>query len=659
MSSSKNRLSLISCAVGGAITGWAAKMGMEKIVNRLKGNVDSNAPSSPSSRPNGSSSSSAPSASKHHSTLTDSPLGSSSVDGEDTLGTDDDFNLDDDGFGSEGADGAGSSDKNKSRSTKKACNFFVRTGRCSSGHECRYAHRFSECVPEVQRRVLLGRRAGQPLKEGEYRRTIGLLHPGEMGISLAACLLRRGHRVLWCGEGRSSATRLRAESFGLVEVDSLESMVAAADVIISLVPPEAASGLARAVAAAWAAVVRKAKSDGLNDENASLSPPVFLDLNPVSPSSVAQMRDLLAECGITDFVDGCLMGPPGWDMGTTRLYLAGDVHVHAIRALFTDFPVPPLQTPQPETNTANLGDTARDNNAAESEGDSAVPAWTKPRSPLVLESSSEVAFQNNLPQNGHDSGGESKPELESSSQTDGEICTNSRDAAVECAKPAAKGATPLARKEFPRVDPDSIRPAFFQVVHMRKPVGGASGLAMANAAWVKGSTALLISVHALAESLGVRQHLEQEWKRSQPGLSLFSRRKIPVAARKAWSYEGEMRQVADTYDAQGLPHAFHNAAAAVYRGLSSFKDIVRNSLNTRAATPRQRSGSASGGVTLPAVVSSLCFIMRNKGLRSTMKAAKLGVSRRHSAGSTGAPNAEHEASSSSDSDDDSVVFAEL
>ena len=506
MSSSKNRLSLISCAVGGAITGWAAKMGMEKIVNRLKGNVDSNAPSSPSSRPNGSSSSSAPSASKHHSTLTDSPLGSSSVDGEDTLGTDDDFNLDDDGFGSEGADGAGSSDKNKSRSTKKACNFFVRTGRCSSGHECRYAHRFSECVPEVQRRVLLGRRAGQPLKEGEYRRTIGLLHPGEMGISLAACLLRRGHRVLWCGEGRSSATRLRAESFGLVEVDSLESMVAAADVIISLVPPEAASGLARAVAAAWAAVVRKAKSDGLNDENASLSPPVFLDLNPVSPSSVAQMRDLLAECGITDFVDGCLMGPPGtsfvreivgvfswrrffvftplqfgwcefahliacvhapafckgWDMGTTRLYLAGDVHVHAIRALFTDFPVPPLQTPQPETNTANLGDTARDNNAAESEGDSAVPAWTKPRSPLVLESSSEVAFQNNLPQNGHDSGGESKPELESSSQTDGEICTNSRDAAVECAKPAAKGATPLARKEFPRVDPDSIRPAFFQ-----------------------------------------------------------------------------------------------------------------------------------------------------------------------------------------------------
>lgn len=325
MSSSKNRLSLISCAVGGAITGWAAKMGMEKIVNRLKGNVrpdDSSAPASPSSHAASSSSSAPSSTSKQYSRLTDSPLGSSSVDGEDLLGAEDDFTLDD-GFDSEGAQGGGSGRDKKDgqgNQKKKACNFFVRTGRCSSGHECRYAHRFSECLPEVQRRVLLGRHAAQPQPGNDYRRTIGLLHPGEMGISLAACLLRRGHRVLWCGEGRSSATRLRAESFGLVEVDSLESMVAAADVIISLVPPEAASGLARAVAAAWAAVVRKAKNEGRDAEDASLLPPVFLDLNPVSPSSVVHMRDVLAECGITDFVDGCLMGPPGTRATVYKLY---------------------------------------------------------------------------------------------------------------------------------------------------------------------------------------------------------------------------------------------------------------------------------------------------------------------------------------------------
>ena len=46
---------------------------------------------------------------------------------------------------------------------------------------------------------------------------------------------------------------------------------------------------------------------------------------------------------------------------------------------------------------------------------------------------------------------------------------------------------------------------------MHKDAGSASGLAMANAAWVKGSTALLISVHALSESLDVRKHLESEY----------------------------------------------------------------------------------------------------------------------------------------------------
>ncbi len=76
-----------------------------------------------------------------------------------------------------------------------------------------------------------------------------------------------------------------------------------------------------------------------------------------------------------------------------------------------------------------------------------------------------------------------------------------------------------------------------------------------------------------------------------------------------------MKQIAETYDAQGLPGAFHSAAAAVYKALASFKDIVRNSLNTRSSTPRQRSGSMGGGLTLPAVVSALCSVMRNRGLR--------------------------------------------
>jgi len=114
-----------------------------------------------------------------------------------------------------------------------------------------------------------------------------------------------------------------------------------------------------------------------------------------------------------------------------------------------------------------------------------------------------------------------------------------------------------------------------------------------------------------------------------------------------------MNHVADTFDAKGLPHTFHSAAATVYKGLCNFKDIVRNSLNTRMSTPRQKTG-AGGSLTLPAIVNSLCYIMRNKGLREKIAAAKVGVRRRNSAGSV--VDVE---SSSDDSDSESVEFAEL
>ncbi len=169
---------------------------------------------------------------------------------------DDDFDLDD-----------------NAAADAKPCNFFVRTGQCTNGYECRYSHRFSACSVDVQRRVLLGRRANSSNATKSARRTVALVHPGEMGISVAACLLRRGHRVLWCGEGRSSATRLRAESFGLVEMPSLQAMVAEADVVISLVPPADALGMARAVASAWAAVVRAA---GVSAKVRGMVPPVYV-----------------------------------------------------------------------------------------------------------------------------------------------------------------------------------------------------------------------------------------------------------------------------------------------------------------------------------------------------------------------------------------------
>ncbi|MBK5332617.1 MAG: hypothetical protein JJD93_11630, partial [Ilumatobacteraceae bacterium] len=72
----------------------------------------------------------------------------------------------------------------------------------------------------------------------------GFLHPGAMGASLAAAC--RSDR-LWCGNGRSDATRARAHAAGMHDVGSLDELVARADVIVSVCPPGAAVDVAAAV----------------------------------------------------------------------------------------------------------------------------------------------------------------------------------------------------------------------------------------------------------------------------------------------------------------------------------------------------------------------------------------------------------------------------
>src|SRR6266536_1978867 len=78
--------------------------------------------------------------------------------------------------------------------------------------------------------------------------TIAMLHPGEMGAAVGACLVWRGFRVLWVAQGRSAATRARADAAGLEPCETLDRALAEADVVFSVCPPHAALDLARAVA---------------------------------------------------------------------------------------------------------------------------------------------------------------------------------------------------------------------------------------------------------------------------------------------------------------------------------------------------------------------------------------------------------------------------
>ena len=102
--------------------------------------------------------------------------------------------------------------------------------------------------------------------------------------------------------------------------------------------------------------------------------------------------------------------------------------------------------------------------------------------------------------------------------------------------------------------------------------GSASALKMSYAAWTKGQSALLLLVNALAQSAGVADALRAEWDLSQPGLVARSDGVAAAVGRKAWRFEGEMLEIAETMAAAGLPDGFHRGAAALYGRMAGFKD---------------------------------------------------------------------------------------
>lgn len=105
----------------------------------------------------------------------------------------------------------------------------------------------------------------------------------------------------------------------------------------------------------------------------------------------------------------------------------------------------------------------------------------------------------------------------------------------------------------------------------QKP-GAASALKMAYAAWTKGTDALILAIRAFAAHEGVDQALLEEWRISQPALEKKCERAAAVAVPKMWRYVGEMQEIAEAFEAAGLPGGFHRAAADVCERLAGFKD---------------------------------------------------------------------------------------
>ncbi|MFB6628825.1 DUF1932 domain-containing protein [Streptomyces sp. NPDC056362] len=131
---------------------------------------------------------------------------------------------------------------------------------------------------------------------------VTLLHPGSMGAAVGAQLRSRGITVLWCPEGRSDATRRRAEEAGLDGV-SLAEGIRRADVVLSLCAPRGAEKVAELVA-----------GHGLAEGA------VFVEANPLAP---ARLSAVAARMGSAAVVDGAVVGSPPVGGKSPLLFLAG------------------------------------------------------------------------------------------------------------------------------------------------------------------------------------------------------------------------------------------------------------------------------------------------------------------------------------------------
>jgi L-threonate 2-dehydrogenase len=138
--------------------------------------------------------------------------------------------------------------------------------------------------------------------------TIAIIAPGEMGSAVGRRLAEHGVRIVTVLAGRSAGSIARAERAGFTAVAGFEQLAAAADIILSIVPPGEAVGLAKQMAPVLGRAARK---------------PLYVDCNAVSPETASRIGEVLAATGCA-YVDAGIIGPPPSASSRTVFYAAGD-----------------------------------------------------------------------------------------------------------------------------------------------------------------------------------------------------------------------------------------------------------------------------------------------------------------------------------------------
>lgn len=156
---------------------------------------------------------------------------------------------------------------------------------------------------------------------------VGILHPGAMGVSIAASAKNTGYTVYWASEGRSPQTHERANKVNLLDMHSVAKLCDECSVIFSVCPPHAAEDVAKEVI-----------GHGFRG--------VYLDANAISPQRAIRIDQAMSDAGV-EFVDGGIIGGPAWRPGRTWLYLSGK-EAQRVASCFSAGPL----------ETAVIGDSA-------------------------------------------------------------------------------------------------------------------------------------------------------------------------------------------------------------------------------------------------------------------------------------------------------------
>ena len=154
--------------------------------------------------------------------------------------------------------------------------------------------------------------------------TVGILSPGEMGAGVGAALQASGLSVLTCLAGRSPASHERARAAGIEDVPDLAALAGRCDLILSILVPAHARGVAVAVGDA-------ARASGATT--------VLADCNAIAPQTVKAIATDLDGSGVT-LVDGGIVGGPPRNGQGPRVYASGTAALLELARVLSTYALP-------------------------------------------------------------------------------------------------------------------------------------------------------------------------------------------------------------------------------------------------------------------------------------------------------------------------------